>query len=242
MRPVVFFEMSPHACAFRPSTDTRVITGFRNTPCVLDQNRRSWGGRSESRSGRWSLSRLRGGQRLRPSAAERNEPQTGGTEAEGHVDEVARLRRKYAPSLSLGVEDTVEMMLLALRNNNEPYFDFGIEVVYRFAGRHASPFSTSHFFGRPLDLGQFERFRRVMNTEKLRILVGHTDFELLSRLDLSETRSVVRTRVANSFTKREAVFQWTLEREIGGRVDGVWFCSALICDDDGDGRHVYGVI
>lgn len=219
---------------------------MRNTSRGLHPNRGSWGGRNESRSRRWFLS---GGSALagklvghRPSAAERNEPQTGGKEAGGHIDEAARLRRKYAPSLSLGVEDTVETMLEALRNNNDPYFDFGIEVVYRFAGRHASPFGTSYFFGRPLDLGQFERFRRVMNTEKLRILVGHTDFELLSRLDLSETRSVVRMRVANSFTKREAVFQWTLEREVGGRVDGVWFCSALICDDDGDGRHVYGVI
>ena len=176
----------------------------------------------------------------RTPATERNEPQTEGSE--DHVDEVTRLRRKYTPSLALGVEDTVEKVLEALRNNNEPYYDFGIEVCYRFAGRHASPFGTSYFFGRPLDLGQFERFRRVMNTEKLRILVGHTDFELLSRLDLSETRAVVRTRVKNAFTKREAIFQWTLEREIGGRVDGVWFCSALLCDEDVDGRHVYGVI
>lgn len=238
--------MSTQACVFRPSTVTQRITRVRNTPCRLHRNRRSWSGRNESRSRRSILS---GRQRLadklvdrRPSAAEGGEPQTGGKETEGHIDEVTRLRRKYAPSLSLGVEDTVETMLEALRNNNEPYYDFGIEVLYRFAGRHASPFGTSYFFGRPLDLGQFERFRRVLNTEKLRILVGHTEFELLSRLDLSETRSVVRTKVCNSFTKREAVFQWTLEREIGGRVDGVWFCSALVCDEDGDGRHVYGVI
>ncbi len=212
--------MNEFTCAFRP-TVARGRTSVRNIPCRLHRHRRSWSWRNDRRDV------------LRPSA-------TGGKEE--HCDEVTRLRRKYTPSLSLGVEETVKTILEALRNNNEPHSDFGIEVVYRFAGRHASPFGTSYFFGRPLDLGQFERFRRIMNTEKLRILVGHTDSELLSRLDLSETRSVVRVRVANSFTKREAVFQLTLEREIGGYVDGVWFCSALLCDEDGDGRHVYGVI
>jgi len=33
-----------------------------------------------------------------------------------------------------------------------------------------------------------------MNTEKLRILIGHTDFEILSRLDLSETKTIVRLK------------------------------------------------
>ena len=214
-----------------------------------------------------------------------------------HPDSLTRsLAHSLTRSLALrasfvrqGVEETIDRIMEALRNNNEPYYDFGIEMLYRFAGRHASPFGTiislyrciavslyrcivvslyrcivvsaipsshcrlvvergalspgtSFFFGRPLDLGQFERFRRVMNTEKLRILIGHTEFEILSRLDLSETKTIVRwfdvgtrplcmlvtpnfspsidvhvsvqvrTRVANSFTKRETVFQWTLVR------------------------------
>jgi hypothetical protein len=157
-------------------------------------------------------------------------------------DEADRLRKLYSPSLSLGVEDTVFKILEALQNNNTPYYDFGIEILYRFSGAHCAPFGPSMFFGRPLDLGQFERFRRVMNTEKLRMLIGHTDMELLSRLDLSETKTKVRVKVSNAYTKVESVFEFTLEREIGGRYDGIWFCSCLLCDEDSDGRHVYGVV
>jgi hypothetical protein len=128
-----------------------------------------------------------------------------------HTEE-DELRRHYSPALSLGVEDTVFRILEALRNNNEPYYDFGVEVLYRFSGAHCAPFGPSTFFGRPLDLGQFERFRRVMNTEKLRVLIGHTDVEVLSRLDLSERKAKVRVKTANAYTKLEGVFEFTLER------------------------------
>ena len=73
------------------------------------------------------------------SSSNRNGQQTESEEG----DHLARLRAKYAPSLELGVEDTVDRIMEALRNNNEPYYDFGIEVLYRFAGRHASPFGTT---------------------------------------------------------------------------------------------------
>lgn len=164
------------------------------------------------------------------------------TKLETSEDESVRLKKRYSPSLKYNREEAIEMQLEALQNNNEPYFDHGIEVLYRFAGRHLDPFLPSNYFGRPLDLGQFERFRRIMNTECFRILVNHSSYEFLSSLQVSEHMWKTRVSVSNSFAKRQAVFEFNMVREFGGRYDGVWFCESLICDDDLEGRHIYGII
>lgn len=164
------------------------------------------------------------------------------TKVETHEEKSLRLKKRYTPSLKYTREEAIKMQLEALQNNNEPYFDHGIEVLYRFAGRHLDPFLPSNYFGRPLDLGQFERFRRIMNTECFRILVNHTSFEFLSTLQVSEYVWKTRVSVSNSFTKRKAIFEFSMVREFGGRYDGIWFCESLICDDDLEGKHIYGII
>lgn len=164
------------------------------------------------------------------------------TKVETHEEKSLRLKKRYTPSLKYTREEAIKMQLEALQNNNEPYFDHGIEVLYRFAGRHLDPFLPSNYFGRPLDLGQFERFRRIMNTECFRILVNHTSFEILSTLQVSEYVWKTRVSVSNSFTKRQAIFEFSMVREFGGRYDGIWFCESLICDDDLEGKHIYGII
>jgi hypothetical protein len=158
------------------------------------------------------------------------------------VSSQERLVEQFKPALKYSRKDAVLKMLEALQKNNEPTYDHGIEVLYRFAGRHLDPFAPSKYFGRPLDLGQFERFRRIMNTECFRILVNHTDYEFLSTLEVSDNRTVYRVRIGNTFTRSESIFKFTMVREFGGKFDGIWFCESLICDDDEDGRHIYGVI
>jgi len=164
------------------------------------------------------------------------------TKVETSEEKSLRLKRRYTPCLKYTREEAIRMQLEALQNNNEPYFDHGIEVLYRFAGRHLDPFKTSNYFGRSLDLGQFERFRRIMNTECYRILVNNTSYEFLSSLEVSEYSNKTRVSVSNSFTKRTAIFEFSMVKEFGGRYDGIWFCESLICDEDLEGRHVYGVI
>lgn len=148
----------------------------------------------------------------------------------------------FRPSLKYSREEAIMKQLEALQDNNEPYTDHGIEVLYRFAGRHLDPFVPSFYFGRSLDLGQFERFRRIMNTECYRILVNHTEYEICSGLEVSEGVWKSRVMVKNAWQKREAMFEFTMVRELGGRYDGIWFCQRLICQDDEAGRHIYGVI
>jgi hypothetical protein len=49
-------------------------------------------------------------------------------------------------------EEAVEYQLEALKYNDQPRQDYGIEVMYRFAG--FDPFERSTYFGRQFDLGQ----------------------------------------------------------------------------------------
>lgn len=61
-------------------------------------------------------------------------------------------KKLIGPSLQYSNLESLEVQLSALKNNNDPYLDHGIEVLYRFAG--IDPWSRSNYFGRSLDLGR----------------------------------------------------------------------------------------
>jgi len=64
-------------------------------------------------------------------------------------------KKLIGPSLQYSNLQSLDVQLSALKNNNEPYLDHGIEVLYRFAG--IDPWSRSNYFGRSLDLGRFDQ-------------------------------------------------------------------------------------
>lgn len=144
-----------------------------------------------------------------------------------------------SPSYWISREESVHAQLHALQCNNTPYQDHGIEVLYRFAS--FDPWQRSTFFGRSLDLGQFERFRRIMYTQCFIALVGHSEASIESALEVSEDIWVARVLVINKYRKENAVYNFTMTRRVGGKYDGAWFCKQLLCDD-GDEKHIYGVI
>ena len=99
--------------------------------------------------------------------------------------------------------------LQALQKNNEPHADHGIEVLYRYAFRprrapvedcvkmrskrrthllrrftNFDPFERTQYFGRSLDLGQFERFRRIFHTPFYAVLLNHQGHETLGSLQV----------------------------------------------------------
>lgn len=134
----------------------------------------------------------------------------------------------------------MEAQLKALQHNNFPTLDHGIEVLYRFA--NFDPFSRSNYFGRSLDLGQFERFRRIFYTKCFTTLLSHTEHTMLSSLEVAEDVWKVRVLVKNDLRKgEECIYEFTMKQRLGGKKDGMWFTDALICDECED-KHIYGVI
>lgn len=133
------------------------------------------------------------------------------------------------PSFDLEAEEVMLLQLDHLRRNNEPYVDHGIEVLYRFAD--IDPFeSRCRYFGIRLDLGQFERFRRMLHTKQYRALLNHKSATSLSTLKLSEHRVKKRFFVEGFRTGESAVFEWTLSQKIGGLKDGYWYVESVISD------------
>jgi hypothetical protein len=132
------------------------------------------------------------------------------------------------PSLWLSPEDAVVAQLTALRAC-DAYRGAGIETCYRHAD--IDPWRRSSYFGTPLDLGQFERYRRVFYTPFYQVLVRNTEFELLSALSTDEDEWSARVRVRSARPmpqcRDEGVFVFKLRRKVGGRWDGGEFSCAL---------------
>ena len=144
------------------------------------------------------------------------------------------------PSLWLSREDAVVAQLKALQHNNFPTIDSGIEIVYRFAG--FDPWQRSTFFGRSLDLGQFERFRRIFYTKCFTTLLNHSEHRFLSSLEVAEDVWKVRVLVINELRKgEENVYEFTMRQHLGGKRDGFWLTDHLVCDGCDD-KTIYGVI
>ncbi|XP_062164326.1 uncharacterized protein LOC133871008 isoform X3 [Alnus glutinosa] len=71
----------------------------------------------------------------------------------------SRKKRPFGPRLNFSAEEAVQCQLDALKYNDQPRQDYGIEVMYRFAG--FDPFERSTYFGPFFDLGQNRFTQRV---------------------------------------------------------------------------------
>ncbi|EFN57552.1 hypothetical protein CHLNCDRAFT_21169, partial [Chlorella variabilis] len=108
--------------------------------------------------------------------------------------------------------------LQALKNNNFPHHDAGIEVLYRFAA--FDPFARTDYFGVTLDLGQFERFRRILYTPYYTTLLNLSEWEVTSTLEVSESQWVARVHVINGYRREERDYSFFMEQRFGGKYDG----------------------
>ncbi|BAF18306.1 uncharacterized protein [Oryza sativa Japonica Group] len=142
-----------------------------------------------------------------------------------------RKKKPFGPRLNFNAEEAVEYQLEALKYNDQPRQDYGIEVMYRFAG--FDPFERSTYFGRQFDLGQFERFRRIFHHSTYRVLLAHKERTILSSLWVEENLYKQRVWVRGSRPEEEAIFQFTMVQRVGGSWDGYWLTESLI-NDDGD--------
>jgi len=137
--------------------------------------------------------------------------------------------RVERPSFALSAEEAFDAQWAALRTNDEPHLDAGVEVLYAFADVDLF-LPRSRYFGLQQDLGQFERFRRMLHTPAYRSLLNHTELLTLSTLAVSEREVWQRVRVTSFRAGQQAEFCLTLKQQLGGRRDGWWLASSLICD------------
>ncbi|THU46233.1 hypothetical protein C4D60_Mb09t02790 [Musa balbisiana] len=162
----------------------------------------------------------------------------------------SRRKRPFGPRLEFSAEEAVKWQLDALKYNDQPRQDYGIEVMYRFAA--FDPFERSTYFGPFFDLGQFERFRRIFHHSTYRVLLGHKERRILSSLWVEEHAKTIysallfhgthasqknrfkqRVWIQGSRPEEEEIFQFTMVQRIGGSWDGYWLTESLLHDGDG---------
>ncbi|EPS69189.1 hypothetical protein M569_05579 [Genlisea aurea] len=150
----------------------------------------------------------------------------------------SRKKRPFGPRLSVkkfliksdafSADDAVKCQLDALMFNDQPRPDYGIEVMYRFAG--FDPFERSTYFGPFFDLGQFERFRRIFHHSSYRVLLCHRERKILSSLYVKEDCYKQRVWVRGTRPEEEETFQFTMIQRVGGSWDGYWLTESLLHD------------
>ena len=121
------------------------------------------------------------------------------------------------------------MQLDSLARNDEPHLNHGILLLYNFA--LFDPWSRSDYFGRKMDLGQFERFRNVLHTHAYRVLLRNSEWRILSEISPSDNEFWVRVHVIGFRPGEEGYFNITLKRLVGGYRDGCWMTTSMVCDD-----------
>ncbi|KAI9074005.1 hypothetical protein K1719_044069 [Acacia pycnantha] len=142
----------------------------------------------------------------------------------------SRKKRPSGPRLDFNAEEAVHYQLEALKYNDQPRQDYGIEVMYRFAG--FDPFERSTYFGPFFDLGQFERFRRIFHHSTYRVLLGHKERKILSSLSVVENQYKQRVWIRGNRPEEEEIFQFTMVQRVGGCWDGYWLTESLLNDSD----------
>uniref|UniRef100_A0A452ZZE7 Uncharacterized protein n=1 Tax=Aegilops tauschii subsp. strangulata TaxID=200361 RepID=A0A452ZZE7_AEGTS len=80
---------------------------------------------------------------------------------------------------------------------------------------------------------EFERFRRIFHHSTYRVLLGHKEREILSRLWVEENQFKQRVWVRGARPEEEEIFQFTMVQRVGGSWDGYWLTESLT-NDDGD--------
>ncbi|GFR45834.1 hypothetical protein Agub_g7198 [Astrephomene gubernaculifera] len=146
----------------------------------------------------------------------------------GEVLAFPKKRAQLGPCFELSCEDALRVQLEALQRNNVPYADHGVEVLYRFA--NFDPFTRANYFGRSLDLGQFERFRRVMHSPAYSTLLDHSGWQLLSALQVDEGTWCARVLVYDTHRLEERTYDITMMQRLGGCYDGYWYTDKWVCE------------
>lgn len=127
------------------------------------------------------------------------------------------------------VEETLDMLLLALRENSlsGPTKDDGIDALYAFANVDIWAF-THRFFGKKMDLGQFERFKRVLVASPYDALLRYHSVRTLSALRVRDDTYVSR-RIFEIPGREDTVFTFTLSRQaFGGGERQAWMVDSII--------------
>lgn len=143
-----------------------------------------------------------------------------------------RWKDRVALYAQFSAEETLEELLTALRENSwtGPMKDDGIDALYAFANVDVWEL-THRFFGRKMDLGQFERFKRVISANPYAILLSAHNRQVLSAIHVAGETYICRIRF-DAPRRDSSVFTFTLSRAAFGDNNNSWMVDSIIHNED----------
>lgn len=137
---------------------------------------------------------------------------------------------RVAVYAQLSAPATLSALLDALRADAR---DEGIDALYAFA--NVDVWSVKHtFFGRMMDLGQFERFKRVVVAPPYDVMLRHSHRAVVAALTLGPAEYVTRVRFLAP--RREPVVlvfrlvRRTLASELDRGPPPSWMVDSILLD------------
>ena len=119
------------------------------------------------------------------------------------------------PSPALSPEDVIRIQLEALRNNNKPYANAGIEITFRFA----SP-------GNKQVTGPLGHFATLFDAFPYNALLDFDDvqFEPILRVGNKASQLVILTLPS----KKKIAYLWQVSRQQEGDFNGCWMTDGVV--------------
>jgi len=119
------------------------------------------------------------------------------------------------PRPSLSAEDVVRTQLDALKHNDHPHEDAGIETAWRFA----SPANRAA-------TGPLPAFTRMVRNELYRPMIDHREASL-GPVTVQDTTATATVEVTGPEGERRT-YQFRLSSDHAGDLDGCWLTDAVL--------------
>ena len=111
--------------------------------------------------------------------------------------------------------DVVKIQLSALKNNNNPYKNAGIEQTWEFAHPSNKKFT-----------GPLSRFIQLLNDEGYNILLNHTEHKIVEIFN-SEKKFVYEVTILDG-EKNFFQYNWQIEKFLnGGPLNNCWLTTSV---------------
>ena len=119
------------------------------------------------------------------------------------------------PNIKLKPFDVVKIQLVALKNNNKPYKNAGIEQTWEFAHPSNKNFT-----------GPLSRFIKLLNDEGYNILLNHIEHEVVE-VYKSEKKFIYEVTILDG-EKNFFKYNWQIEKFLNeGSLNNCWLTTSV---------------
>jgi hypothetical protein len=118
------------------------------------------------------------------------------------------------PAENLTAYDVIKIQLNALKNNNKPNKNFGIEQTWAFAHPENKKIT-----------GPYKRFQKMLFGDQYKVLLNHESHKI--KLIVSSKNKYIYNVDIISSDKKMYFYEWHLEKSTNDKCSNCWFTTIV---------------